>query len=107
MGVYELYTLKAPMAIHIETIIIDDPILEKIQSKHSVTFGEAEEVCLGPERHIRRGREGLYKVFGRSGAGRYLLFVLANLGGGLCKLATARDMTDQERRLYRQTRGGN
>ena len=35
----------------------------KIESKHGISFTEVEEACLSDRRHIRRGREGLYKVF--------------------------------------------
>jgi uncharacterized DUF497 family protein len=43
----------------IESLEIDDHILDKIESKHGVTFEEAEEVSLSDQRHVRRGREGL------------------------------------------------
>jgi hypothetical protein len=46
----------------IEAIEIDDHILDKIESKHGVSFEEAEEACISDGKHIRRGREGLYKV---------------------------------------------
>jgi len=57
-------------------------------------------------RHVRRGREGLYKVFSRTVAGRYILVVLAYLGRGNWRVVTARDMTDKERRLYISVTGG-
>ena len=34
-----------------------------------------------------------------------MLVVLAELGGGVWKVVTARDMTRQERRLYQRERG--
>lgn len=90
----------------IEAIDIDDHILDKIESEHGVTLEEAEEACYSEQRHIRRGSEGLYKVFSRTEAGRYLLVVLVELGDGAWKVVTARDMTEQERRLYRRSTGG-
>jgi hypothetical protein len=91
----------------IESLEIDDHILAKIESKHHISFTEVEDVCLSDRRHIRRGREGLYKVFGQTTAGRYVLAVLVNLGRGDWKVVTAREMTDSERRLYiKTTRGG-
>ena len=54
----------------IESLEIDDHILEKIESKHSISFAEVEEVCLSDRRHVIRGREGLYKVFSQTAAGR-------------------------------------
>jgi hypothetical protein len=91
----------------IESLEIDDHILAKIELKHHISFTEVEDVCLSDRRHIRRGREGLYKVFGQTTAGRYVLAVLVNLGRGDWKVVTAREMTDSERRLYiKTTRGG-
>lgn len=89
----------------IEALEIDDHILDNSQSKHRVTFEEVEEACYSEARHIRRSREGLYKLFGRTDAGRYLLVVLVDLGEGIGKVVTARELTDDERSLYRRERG--
>jgi hypothetical protein len=88
--------------LRIESLEIDDHILEKIEGSHGVKFEETEEVCLSALRHVRRSKEGLYKVFGRTAEGRYLLVVLAHKGGGDWKIVTARQMTDNEKRLYRR-----
>ncbi len=61
------------------------------------------------QRHVRRGHDGLSKVFSRTVVGRYLLIVLVvlvELGGGMWKVVTAREMTEQEQRLYRRSAGG-
>jgi hypothetical protein len=54
--------------------------------------------------------EGAEKVYTRSfsqtAAGRYVLVVLVNLGGGNWRVVTAREMTDSERRLYSKAMGG-
>ncbi|HAV10203.1 MAG TPA: hypothetical protein DCX22_01090 [Dehalococcoidia bacterium] len=92
--------------LYIESLEIDDHILDKIEIKHGITFNEVEEACLSEKRHVRRGREGLYKVFSQTASGRYILVVLVNLGGGICKVATAREMTDSERQLYKKSTGG-
>ena len=92
--------------LRIESLEIDDHILDKIESRHGITLAEAEEACLSESRHVRRSREGLYKLFGQTGAGHYLLVVLVNLGGGSWKVVTAREMTDSERRLYSKAIGG-
>lgn len=98
--------------LRIRALAIDDHILEKIEFRHNVTFVEVEEACLSVERHVRRGREGLYtggslqnKVFSKTGAGRYVLVVLADQGRGAWKVVTARQMTVQEQQLYRRVRG--
>lgn len=90
---------------YIESLEIDDHILDKIESRHGVTFEEVEEACLSERQHVRRSRGGLYKVFARTGAGRYILVVLVHLGGTRWRIATARQMTDTERRLYLREAG--
>jgi hypothetical protein len=92
--------------LRIESLEIDDHILEKIETKHGISFTEVEEACLSDRRHIRRSREGLYKVFSQTVAGRYILVVLVNLGRGNWNIVTAREMTDAERRLYIRASGG-
>lgn len=92
--------------LYIESLEIDDHILDKIESKHNVSLNEVEEVCLSDRRHVRKGGEGLYKVFSQTAAGRYILVVLINLGGDAWKVATAREMTDSERQLYKKSTGG-
>jgi uncharacterized DUF497 family protein len=86
--------------LRIESLEIDEHILDKVESKHSVSLEEVEQACLSEKRHVRRSREGLYKLFSQAEAGRYLLVVLVNLGEGNWKIVTAREMTDNERRLY-------
>lgn len=91
--------------LRVESLEIDDHILDKIESKHGVSFQEVEEACLSEKRHARRSREGLYKIFSQTAARRYVLVVLANLGRGSWKIVTARQMTDNERRLYNKVSG--
>ena len=86
--------------LRIEALEIDEHILDKIESKHGVSFQEAEEACLSEVRHVRKSRDELYKVFSQTNSGRYILVVLVNLGEGIWKIVTARDMTDSERQLY-------
>jgi uncharacterized protein len=91
--------------LHILSLEIDDHILDKIESKHGLRFEEAEEVCTSRDHHVRRGREGLYKIFGRTMQGRYILVVLVNKFRGNWKIVTAREMTGTERKLYKQVTG--
>lgn len=88
------------MALLIESLEIDDHILEKIETRHQVSFTEVREACMSDRRHIRRGSEEKYKVFSQTTAGRYIFVVLVNRGGGDWKVVTARDMTDKEKRFY-------
>ena len=92
--------------LRIESLESDDHVLDKIESKHGIAFEQVEEACLSEKRHIRRSREGLYKLFSQTAAGRYVLAVLVNLGRGDWKIVTAREMTDSERRLYNKATGG-
>jgi uncharacterized DUF497 family protein len=92
--------------LRIESLEIDDHILDKIESKHNVSFQEVEEACLSEKRHVRRSKEGLYKLFSQTTAGQYVLIVLANLGKGNWKIVTARQMSDNERQFYNKAFGG-
>lgn len=49
--------------LRIESLQVDDHILEKIERRHGISFEEAEEGSLSKQRHSRRGKEGLYQVF--------------------------------------------
>jgi uncharacterized DUF497 family protein len=88
--------------LSIESLEIDDEILEKIEKKHNVTFEEVEDICYTETHHVRKGKYGLYKVFGKTSNGCNLLVVLVYKGRGDWKIATARDMTVNETHLYRK-----
>lgn len=45
-------------------------------------------------------------MFGQTASGRHILVVLAHKSGADWKVATARLMTDTEKRLYKKTIGG-
>jgi hypothetical protein len=60
--------------MHFDEIECSEAVAEKIQSKHGVEPSEVEEV-LANDPYTRRGREGLYYVFGQTDAGRYLFAV--------------------------------
>jgi uncharacterized DUF497 family protein len=69
-----------------------------------VSYREVEEACVSEVRHVRRSKEGLYKLFSQTESGRYILLVLVNLGEGVWKIVSAREMTYIERRLYSKLR---
>ncbi len=91
--------------LRIEALEIDDHILDKIESRHGVSFHEVEETCLSETHHVRRSKEGLYKLFGQTEGGRYILVVLVNLGGSVWKVVTARQMTDSEKKFFNKLGG--
>ena len=71
-----------------------------IMSRHGVTLREVEEAVFH-RGIVRRGREpGIYMVLGRSEAGRYLLVIVRDIGKGVARVITARDMNKALRRLY-------
>ncbi len=86
----------------IEDLEIDEHILDKIESKHGVQLSEVEEICYS-EHQARRGSGGVYRLFGQTEAGRYLLVVVIRRQQNIWKIVTARDMTDSERRLLQDS----
>ena len=80
-------------------------IVDKIEGRHGVAVEEAEEACFSAGRHTRRGRHGFLLIYNQIASGEYLFVVLAEKGGGVWSLVTARRMTASERRLYRENRG--
>jgi uncharacterized DUF497 family protein len=76
-------------------------VAEKLWAKHAVDLTEVDQVLTG-EPLVKRAREGLYYVLGRTEGGRYLALVVRDLGRGRARLVTARDMEPPERRAYRK-----
>jgi hypothetical protein len=81
-------------------------------ARHSITPEEVEEALfddrggvllrVGPAE--RNPEETIYRYFGRTSAGRYLMVVLLDLGEGLAMPITAREMTRQEWRRFDERR---
>lgn len=74
-------------------------------ARHGVEPGEVEQVCFG-QSLVRRARsEGdnpVYYVLGQTEAGRYLLCVVIRFPEGMGYPVTAREMTANEKRRFRQ-----
>jgi len=88
----------------IDALEIDDHILDKIESKHGVTFEEVEDVCLSPASHQRRVRSRVILVLGQTRHGRYLAAIVAWRYPAYF-VVSAREMELHERRLHaRQTK---
>lgn len=69
---------------------------------HSVQWYEVEEVIQGRVR-MKKGRgERRYYIYGQTESGRYLTIIADDKGHGAFYVVTARDMTRQERRFYRE-----
>ena len=82
-------------------------IIEKLEVKHDVIVEEVEEVFQsypiyrrGP-RGKRRG-ENVYRAYGTTEDRRYLVVIFIYKLDRRALIISARDMTNQERRLYRK-----
>ena len=85
--------------MRIKGLIWTSDRVEHIRKKHGISCREVEEVCeVGY--WIRRGRKDRYLVYGQTESGRYLLVVLKPESIGKFRVITARNMTDDERRIY-------
>ena len=85
--------------IRIEGFQWDERNEEHLLKRHGVTPEEAEDVFY-TDPYFRRGRDGTRYVYGQTEAGRYLFVVYLDLGGGIVRVISARDMKPRERRLY-------
>jgi uncharacterized DUF497 family protein len=90
--------------MEIADLRISERVADKIWSQHAVSEDEVREVFQNPDDpvQIRRSDKvsGSYVALGRTYAGRYLMVAFFPKEGGTANLATARDMTVSERRLY-------
>jgi uncharacterized DUF497 family protein len=96
------YPAKDDTVFRIREVIVSPQQEEHIWSKHQVTPEEVEEACFGAPL-VLRGRDRSYAVYGRTDAGRYLAVFLYPRGPGRYSLATAREMTEVERRRYQRS----
>lgn len=93
--------------LKIKSIIWIPEVIEKIESKHGVNVEEVKEI-FKPGTIYRRGPRGkrrgenLYKAYGQTDAGRYLLVLFIYKLDKRALIISARDMTDNERNLHRK-----
>lgn len=71
-------------------------------ARHDVAPEEVEQVVNSRPRYEARGREDSTLLYGATDAGRALLVVLVEAVDGRWYVATAREMTDTERRTFRR-----
>ena len=69
--------------------------------RHEITPEEAEEVFEGIYK-VRRARQKLYAAYGETLDGRLLFIIFRRLTAGTIRVVTARDMEDQDRRIFRR-----
>jgi len=70
--------------------------------RHNVTPLEVEQVLYRQPRLAVAGRDDSTVVLGQTDAGRLLLVVVTEAGGGRDFVVTARDMTVTEKRMFRE-----
>lgn len=73
-------------------------------ARHHITPSEVEEALYTRPRLVYAGRADTTVVFCTTRAGRHLTVVVTEAGDGLDYIVTARDMSDGERRTFRQRR---
>ena len=69
--------------------------------RHQFSPEEVEEVFDGDYK-VRRARQGLYIALGETPDGCLAFVVFRRLSKGVIRVVTARDMENNERRLYRR-----
>ncbi len=88
----------------IQQIIWPDDRIEHV-ARHNIAPEEVEEVCFGRAFILRAKSEGenpVYYVLGQTDAGRYLFCVIIQFPDNNGYPATARPMTDKERRRFQK-----
>lgn len=73
---------------------------EKLLLRHNVSALEAEQCFANPHTKRRHGDDLL--MLGVTDDGRMLFLVYEQKPGGVIRVYSARDMTDKEKRTYRQ-----
>jgi uncharacterized DUF497 family protein len=84
----------------IRELVISERQEEHIWVKHQVSIEEVDQACESAHL-VLRGRDGSYAIYGQTAAGRYLVLFIYPRGDDVYSLATARDLTDSERRRIR------
>jgi uncharacterized DUF497 family protein len=73
---------------------------EKLLERHNVSALEAEQCFANPNSRRRHGNDLL--LLGVTDGGRMLFLVYEQKPSGVVRVYSAREMTDRERRTYRQ-----
>jgi uncharacterized DUF497 family protein len=72
----------------------------KLLERHDVSALEAEQCFSNPHTKRRTGND--YLLLGRTDGGRMLFLVYEQEQDGTVRVYSAREMTDKERRAYRE-----
>jgi uncharacterized DUF497 family protein len=93
-------------AIRIRELIWPDDRVEHI-AEHSVYPHEVEEFCFDSPLVLRgktQGRNPVYYVLGQTRSGRYIFCVVIQFPDGKGYPVTARPMTENEQRRFKQSK---
>ncbi|MBI4652163.1 BrnT family toxin [Candidatus Desantisbacteria bacterium] len=87
----------------ISSIKWTDESIEHI-AKHAVKPNDVEEVCFNEYETplVRKSRQNLHYIFGKTYSGRYLFIVVRFIRRGEVKIITARDMNGWEKDYFRK-----
>lgn len=72
---------------------------DHIWRRHAVRPHEVEEVVTCQPHYVKQEGQ-LEKVYGQTFAGRYLVVLISEAQNGLDYVVSARDMEDDERKIY-------
>lgn len=78
----------------------DDHNEQKLIDRHGVSALEAEQCFANP--HTKRRKGDALLMLGKTDGDRMLLLVYAQKPGGVVRVYSAREMTENERRAYRK-----
>ena len=88
--------------ISVKRIVWTDEAELHIWVRHRVSINEVEEAAYASKLIVRGRESGIYEVYGRTEAGRYLLAIVRLINGNTAKLITARGMTLAEQRRFKR-----
>lgn len=86
--------------MRIDELRCDEETEVHVWSRHRVSMREVEEAAYRHGLAIRGRGRGVYEIYGRTEAGRYLMIAAQHIGPRILRLITARDMSSAERRRY-------
>ncbi|MEK7382941.1 MAG: BrnT family toxin [Elusimicrobiota bacterium] len=86
--------------MRVDVLRCDEETELHIWSRHQATPREVEEAVFHAGLTLRGRGKGVYEVYGRTEAGRFLMVAVRHLGRGEARVITARDMSHAERRRY-------
>jgi len=98
-------------------VTISSGVREKILKKHNIEIWEVEEVIYDDPHAFSITYRDCYFIYGQTFSGRYLLILVRLLsleevgklgfkqGINFIKIITARDMNENQRKMYNQKRG--